>query len=171
LRSHGMSTLSWDRQRGCTEAYGVSLHGFNYRMDDLRAALGREQLRKLPHGNGRRAELTELYRHRLAELADWIIPFEDGLTPSANHLMPLLAPDAETRSHVVSALKSQGIQSSFHYPNIASFAAFAEYADSDVPKSAAFATRVITLPLHPLLSNEDVETVCAVLLAASKAPK
>jgi dTDP-4-amino-4,6-dideoxygalactose transaminase len=166
LRSHGMSTLTWDRHKGHAQTYDVSLHGFNYRLDDLRAALGREQLKKLLPGNRRRAELTALYRRRLAQSPDWIIPFGDA--PSANHLMPVVAPDGETRNRAVAALKAQGIQTSFHYPCVMTFTAFADQAAAALPKSIEFASRVITLPLHPKLRDDEVELVCSTLLVASR---
>jgi dTDP-4-amino-4,6-dideoxygalactose transaminase len=47
LRSHGMTTLTWDRHRGHASSYDVVLQGFNYRLDELRAAMGVVQLRRL----------------------------------------------------------------------------------------------------------------------------
>ena len=78
LRSHGMSTLTWDRHRGHAATYDVLAHGYNYRMDDLRSALGREQLRKLERNNQRRCELTTLYWRRLQplEARGWFLPFK-----------------------------------------------------------------------------------------------
>lgn len=167
LRSHGMTTLTWDREQGHAQSYDVTLQGFNYRLDDLHAALGRAQLSKLANGNRRRAELSRLYRRRLAQSPNWIVPFGNDATSSAYHLMPVVAPDADTRNRVVAALKSQGIQTSFHYPSIPTFASFTEHY-GDCSKSTQFASRVITLPLYPLLRDEEVETVCAALLAAAR---
>jgi dTDP-4-amino-4,6-dideoxygalactose transaminase len=168
LRSHGMSTLSWDRQEGHAQTYNVSLHGFNYRLDDFHGALGRAQLKKLLPGNRRRAELSALYHRQLAQTPDWIIPFEKNTNSSANHLMPLVVTNGETRNKTVAALKAEGIQTSFHYPSITKFTSFAQYAGAEVPKSVAFASRVITLPMHPMLSDDDVEVVCSTLLTAQR---
>jgi len=78
LRSHGMSSLSWDRHRGHAATYDVLAHGYNYRLDDLRSALGREQLKKLERNNQRRRELTALYWEKLAPLEQrgWTLPFK-----------------------------------------------------------------------------------------------
>src|SRR5262249_2295938 len=57
LRSHGMTTLTWDRHKGHARSYDVTLHGFNYRIDEIRAALGRVQLKKLERNNQLRKEL------------------------------------------------------------------------------------------------------------------
>ena len=47
-----MTTLTWDRHRGHANTYDVTIHGYNYRLDDLHAALGRVQLAKLDRNNG-----------------------------------------------------------------------------------------------------------------------
>ncbi|MBV8576773.1 MAG: DegT/DnrJ/EryC1/StrS family aminotransferase, partial [Acetobacteraceae bacterium] len=54
LRSHGMTTLTWDRHKGHAASYDVVNPGYNYRLDELHAALGRAQLRKLKRNNQRR---------------------------------------------------------------------------------------------------------------------
>ena len=82
LRSHGMTTLTWDRHLGHATSYDVVTHGFNYRLDDLRAALGRVQLSKLAAGNQRRRELVARYDALAARLAD--VPH--GAYPSRRQL-------------------------------------------------------------------------------------
>ena len=52
LRSHGMTTLTWDRHRGHASGYDVVALGFNYRIDEPRAALGRVRLGRLDRENG-----------------------------------------------------------------------------------------------------------------------
>ena len=64
LRSHGMSATSIDRMRGAM-GYEISELGWNYRLDDLRAAVGLAQLRRLPQALARRRALVERYRERL----------------------------------------------------------------------------------------------------------
>src|SRR4030065_397689 len=62
LRSHGMTSLSWDRHQGRASTYDVVDLGYNYRIDEMRSALGRVQLKKLSLNNQRRKHLTALYR-------------------------------------------------------------------------------------------------------------
>ena len=81
LRSHGMTTLTWARHRGHASSYDVLLHGFNYRLDELRAAIGLVQLRRLPAENAGRAEIAARYREALHGTSGVTIPFgelEDG---------------------------------------------------------------------------------------------
>ena len=62
LRSHGMTSVTWDRHKGHAWSYDVVDLGFNYRLDEIRSALGRVQLSKLDGYNSRRRELTSLLR-------------------------------------------------------------------------------------------------------------
>lgn len=74
LRSHGMTTLALDRHKGRVISFDVVRSGLNYRMDEVRAALGMVQLDKLANGNARRANLTARY-HRKFERSALLIPF------------------------------------------------------------------------------------------------
>jgi dTDP-4-amino-4,6-dideoxygalactose transaminase len=171
LRSHGMTSLTWDRHRGHASSYDVQTHGFNYRMDELHAALGRCQLQRLEHGNRLRQERVELYRRGLANLTGWLIPFGDPPGEGAYHLMVAVAPEEEVRQRVVQALKGAGIQTSLHYPCIPDFAAFADYRTDGLARSRAFARRAITLPLYPGMTLAQVEEVCATAREAVAVPR
>lgn len=182
LRSHGMSTLTWDRHRGHAATYDVLTHGYNYRIDDLRSALGREQLKKLDRNNQRRRELTVFYWQKLASLESfgWTLPFRklsiskspfSTSNSSACHLLPVVAPDADTRWRCAEALKSAGIQTSLHYPFIPGFTGFVDVETrGGLDMSIAFCQRIITLPLFPTMTEAQVQTVCATLLAAAHSP-
>ncbi|NEO44064.1 MAG: DegT/DnrJ/EryC1/StrS family aminotransferase [Moorea sp. SIO1F2] len=168
LRSHGMTTLTWERHKGHARSYDVVLHGFNYRFDEIRAALGRTQLQKLESNNHRRQEIVNAYYSQLDSLSNWIIPFRHFSGDSAYHLMPIVAPDQRTRERVVQDLKLAGIQTSLHYPCITNFTAFAHLEASGVEKSKAFSQRVITLPLYPTMTLDQVNYVCSNLLSSSR---
>ena len=163
LRSHGMTTLTWDRHRGHASTYDVASHGYNYRLDEIRAALGRVQLRKLDENNLRRRELVELYRNRLSGLPGWIIPFNTYAGSSACHLMVAVAPDEAARARALAALGQARIQTSLHYPCIPDFTAFTPFRQDGLERSRAFAARAITLPLYPGMTGEQVEIVCEVI--------
>lgn len=161
LRSHGMTTLTWDRHKGHASSYDVLRHGYNYRSNELHAALGRVQLAKLERNNIRRQHIVAAYRQLLPVRADWVVPFADYSGESACHLMALVAADQDTRVHTAQKLKNASIQTSLHYPCIPDFTAFEPYRSSDVVQSRAFAERVITLPLFPTMTVVQVEEVCS----------
>jgi len=161
LRSHGMTTLTWDRHRGHAWSYDVVDLGYNYRIDEIRAALGKVQLNKLSANNERRRHLTRVYRDALQKLAPQIvIPFVHHAGISAAHLMPVLLPIGTNRSSFMESMKLQGIQTSIHYPPIHTFTAYANRKEKHfLPNTEEIAAREVTLPLYPAMSDEDVFTV------------
>ena len=125
LRSHGMTTLTWDRHKGHAWSYDVVDLGYNYRIDEIRAALGIVQLGKLTSNNEHRRRLTQMYRDALQELAPQVtVPFAQHAGISAAHLMPVLLPAGSNKSSFMENMKAQGIQTSFHYPPIHTFTAY-----------------------------------------------
>jgi dTDP-4-amino-4,6-dideoxygalactose transaminase len=162
LRSHGMTSLSWDRYKGHAWSYDVVALGFNYRIDEIRSALGRVQLGKLERNNERRRYLTALYQEYLQEWAPSIhVPFGQPRGISACHLFPILLPDGTDRIHFMEEMKSRGIQTSIHYPPVHRFRTYLEInkASGDLPITEEIARREVTLPLYPGLTDNDVVSV------------
>jgi dTDP-4-amino-4,6-dideoxygalactose transaminase len=168
LRSHGMTLLTWDRQKGHASSYDVIESGYNYRLDEMRAALGRCQLAKLPRNNQRRRELVALYRRRLAEEADLLIPFAHHPGESAYHLMVAVAADPAHRARLAETLKDAAIQTSLHYPSIPDFEAFRGLGTKNIETARAFSQRTLTLPLFPTMKTAEVEEVCSCLGGCAK---
>jgi len=160
LRSHGMTSMTWDRHKGHAWSYDVVALGYNYRMDEIRAALGRVQLLKLDNNNSLRRHLTDLYRERLLELTPQVsVPFEQAKGLSACHLLPILLPEETKRKDFMERMKIQGIQTSIHYPPIHQFQAYKAWYDAGLPITEAVASREVTLPLYPTLTESAVEMV------------
>ncbi len=162
LRSHGMTSLTWDRHQGHAWSYDVVTTGYNYRIDEIRSALGREQLRKLPANNARRRELTALYRDLLAELCPaFSVPFADHPGISAGHIMPALLPRGADRLRFMEGMKARGIQTSIHYPPVHTFTSFKDSAigADRLPLTDEVAAREVTLPLYPTLTEVQLRLV------------
>jgi dTDP-4-amino-4,6-dideoxygalactose transaminase len=163
LRSHGMTTLTWDRYRGHSSTYDAVTHGYNYRFNEIGAALGRAQLGKLERNNCRRAELVSRYRENLCGVDHWQVPFSGSSAHSAFHLMVVVAPSATIRNEAVRALTQARIQTSRHYPSIPSLSSFHEFRSNDLSRSDSFASRAITLPLYPALTVQQIDEICSYL--------
>jgi dTDP-4-amino-4,6-dideoxygalactose transaminase len=163
LRSHGMTSLSWDRHKGHAWTYDVVDLGYNYRIDEIRSAIGRVQLKKVIGFNQRRESLTRLYRELLSELApEILVPFQALRGISCHHIMPVLLPQGTNRFEFMEGMKTEGVQTSIHYPPIHHFKNYAEQAQflkADVPVTENVGLREITLPLYPTMRDEDVEIV------------
>lgn len=168
LRSHGMTTLTLDRHKGRAITYDVARPGLNYRMDEMRAAIGSVQLAKLPAGNVRREELTSRYRSNL-QGSPVAVPFENQALylKSVYHIMPILLPHKIDRVAVIAALKEKRIQSSIHYPPFWDFTAYkGRFSPSDAPVTRDICRRQLTLPLFPTMTEAEVDQVCNALLEA-----
>jgi dTDP-4-amino-4,6-dideoxygalactose transaminase len=163
LRSHGMTSLTWHRHLGHAKSYEVVANGYNYRLDEIHAALGRIQLAKLERNNERRQKLLDAYRQAVTELDGWTMPFSESIEHSAAHLMVAVAPSTGARDQAVERLRAAGIQSSLHYPCIADFEAFSCFSGMPLPVTREFVSRAITLPLYPGMQNRDPENICVVL--------
>lgn len=162
LRSHGMTTLTWDRHHGHSWSYDVVELGYNYRIDELRAAIGKSQLAKLEGNNQQRRYLVQQYREYLSEFLQISVPFANYRGLSAAHIMPVLLPRSVDRVNFMEKMKSQGIQTSIHYPPIHKFTAYRELVKDDgnrLPVTEEVAKREVTLPLYPGMTDEDVTTV------------
>jgi len=163
LRSHAMTSVTWDRHRGHAETYDVTDLGFNYRIDEVRAALAHARLTRLEPELARRRDVVRAYRQRLAALEGLELPYDDGAVDRSGHFaFPVLLGDRSVRDRVRAYMHDRGIQTSF-YPSLTQFTA---YAPSDVagtrPRAEEFADRHCVLPLFPLTETR-VEAVVAEL--------
>jgi dTDP-4-amino-4,6-dideoxygalactose transaminase len=167
MRGHGMTTDTLTRHRGHAYSYDVTMLGYNYRLDELRAAVGLVQLRNLPGWNRKRNALSQDYRHKLAsETPSVLVPFDEEHTTAA-HLMPVLLPVSCRREVVMDSLRQAGIQSSIHYPPVHQFSHYSRlYPDVVLPKTEEFCRRELSLPLHPALAGADVDRVVTRLRTA-----
>ncbi|WP_029076577.1 DegT/DnrJ/EryC1/StrS family aminotransferase [Kaistia adipata] len=166
-RGHGMSSGTHQRLNSRTPTYDVTMLGFNYRLDELRAAIGIVQLRGLPGWNEIRQILVMQYRRLIAQQCPAVaIPFSAPRL-SAYHIMPILLPDAAQRQDVIDRLRSQGIQTTIHYPPVHKMTLYRERCPGvHLPKTEAFAQRELTIPLHPDITTKTVEGVVAALADA-----
>lgn len=160
LRSHGMTSLTYDRHQGHAFSYDVTALGYNDRIDELRSALGLAQLDKLARNNARRSALVQTYRAALAPLG-LELPFvgvERG--QPAHHIFPILLPAGTDRAAFMRALRDIGVQSSIHYPPIHTFSYYRQrYGDLSLPRTEAAAARELTLPLFPTMTAEQQKIV------------
>lgn len=162
LRSHGMTSGTWDRHRGHASDYDVVATGWNLRTTEIAAAMGSAALPTLAPGNERRRALLARYRTGF-DGTDVRMAFDQD-ERTAGHLAVAVLPPG-TRPMVRAALADQRIQSSFHYPPVHRFSAFA-HLSAALPETDAAAERLVTLPLHPGLGDDDVELVASTVLAA-----
>ena len=166
LRSHGMTSLTWERHQGHAYSYDVVDLGYNYRIDEIRSALGMVQLNKLDGNNKQRKYLTDLYREGLHHL-DLELPFGEVNGQPAYHIFPILLPEGMDRNKFIERMRSSRIQTSIHYPPVHQFQYYWQrYPGVALPLTERASQREVTLPLYPGMDKRSVETVISAVARA-----
>jgi len=158
LRSHGMTSMSYERAKGHSTEYDVVEFGFNYRMDDIHAAIGIAQLNKIEKDLNLRAKIRQFYLDKLSQLDRVIVPFKESNDFSSNYIFPIILKDSDfvKRNMVRSQLAEVGIQTSVHYPAVHRFTTYKDYYQP-LPKTEYVADCSITLPMYSKLTQEDID--------------
>ncbi len=166
-RGHGMTSGTHQRLNSRTPQYDVTMLGFNYRMDEMRAAIGLVQLQNLQEWNEIRRILAVLYRRHIATRCPAVtVPFS-GPRTSAHHIMPVLLPRYADRQDVIDELRDQGIQTTIHYSPVHQMTLYRELSPgTHLPRTEDFAQRELTIPLHPQMTSATVEAVVEALATA-----
>ena len=169
LRSHGMTTLSYERSKGHSMGYDVVELGHNYRMDDIRASLGIVQLEKLEDDLKERAKVRAWYEEALAEIDEIIVPFKGHKGFVSNYIFPVVLHRscAANRDEVRKVLQEQGVQTSMHYPPVHRFSIYKGYS-RQLPVTESVVERLITLPMYSTISRNDVDMITETLRDAVK---
>lgn len=170
-RSHCMTSGTWERHSRATDTYDVTGLGYNYRLDEPRAALLLSRLARLEADIERRRELTRSYRERLAGLEGLTVPFRDEQVVDAScYIMPLMVDDPTRRREVRRILRDEhGIQTTIMYPAVHELAAYsARSPDLVLPHAERAARSELTVPMFPHMTAEDLDrTVTALQNALS----
>jgi perosamine synthetase len=164
-RLHGMSRDAWMRYLpGAAWRYAVDVDGLKANMTDLQAAIGRAQLRHLHRWQQRRAELAARYERGLAGIPGLRTPWAPAVGRHAWHLY-VVALDPEQgwdRDAFIEELSRRGIDCSVHFIPLHHqpyFVRLVGDAASFTGADRAFAG-IVSLPLHPRLSDHDVDRIC-----------
>lgn len=162
LRSHGMTSGTWDRHRGHAETYDVVDLGFNYRLDEPRAALLLSRMGRLDEDIARRRALVHGYRECLGDVDGLTLPYRDeDVDRSSCYVMPVLLDPGVDRPAFRNALSADGIQTSILYPAIHQFSEYRRrFPDVSLPRTEDAAATQVTLPLFPHMTEEQLERVC-----------
>lgn len=165
LRAHGLTNTAVDRVRGAM-AYDVVELGYNYRLDDLRAAIGRVQLGRLPRSVARRRMLAVRYDALLDGANRVARPRFGSRTEPAHYIYPILLAADVDRDAVRRRMADLGVQTSIHYAPVHLFEHYRKRGHSALPRTEDIAARALTLPLYPDMRDDDPDFVVDVLTRA-----
>lgn len=164
LRQHGMSVN--DRVRHSANQVIFEDHavvGYNYRMTDLQAAVGREQLKRLPEIITARRRIAARYAELLADIPGLELPIEPAWAHSNWQSYAVRLPEWCNQREVMQAMLDNGIATRRGIMCAHREAPYQRAAAYDLPESERAQDRRIVLPLYPQMSDEDLEYVCETL--------
>lgn len=173
---HGMSRDAWKRfQKGGSWQYDVAAPGFKYNMSDIQAALGLVQLRKLDAMYKRRCEIVAQYNESFGSLK-YLMPLQTVPDYQSSHHLYVIQLNLELlkidRNEFMSELTSRNIGTSVHYTPIHLLSFYRDkygWRPEDFPVATQCFKQMITLPLSPLMVDQDVvDVVEAVTEIATK---
>jgi len=167
MRGHGMTSSTLQRLSSRAPTYDVTMLGYNYRMDEFRAAIGLVQLKKLKPWNEKRAALTGMYRCSLKRQCPELgVPFSEQ-TNSSHHIMPVVLPPGSDRRSVMERLRDLEVQTTIHYPAVHELSFYRGLQPAvRLEITEEFARRELTLPLHPRMEAWQVGRVATALASA-----
>lgn len=170
LSLHGMSGHAWARySEGGSWSYEVVEAGFKYNMTDIHAAMGLRQLERLDGMQMRRREIVALYAEGMGDLESVELPAPRQHVESAWHLFPVrlrIESMATDRAGFIRELSNRNIGASVHFIPIHLHPFYRDkygYRRGDFPRAEHAYERLVSLPLHPGLSDGDVADVVGVV--------
>jgi dTDP-4-amino-4,6-dideoxygalactose transaminase len=148
MRVHGRKYLD-----DSTWNYSITNNGWKANMTDVQAAIGLEQLKKLPALNNSRARIVGRYNEAF------------GYNRIGLHLYPIVVKDRKT---FLKKMKAAGIDCSVHFKPLHEMPAYRHYADKRLPNTEYFGERLVSIPLYPGLKDEEVEYIIEKVIATKQ---
>ena len=145
--------------------YAVDEIGYKYNGNSIMAAIAIVQLRHLDAGNSRRRALAKQYKSKLAHLNEFKFIDHSNENESSRHLIQFILPNGEKRNKLIEYLDQNDIGTGVHYR---SNARYPMYANNHTPYSNSLDERIVSLPCHLHLSDEDIDYVVAKIEEFSK---
>ena len=145
------------REYGWRTKFNSEETGINSRLDELHAAILRVRLKYLDSQNSKRREIASLYQEGLSNTA-LTLPFIDS---HIDHVYHLFAVQTAKRDELIQFLNDRGIFPGIHYPfPIHQQITFAKYSPAaSLPVTEELSKRIVSLPMYPTLSHNEVEII------------
>jgi|TARA_R110002126_G_scaffold291807_1_gene459765 UDP-4-amino-4,6-dideoxy-N-acetyl-beta-L-altrosamine transaminase len=164
LRHHGMSKTD-DMEPW---AYEMQDLGYNYRVTDIQCALGTSQLNKIDTFIEKRESLVALYNEKLADLSEYVkIPHRVQTGKTGWHLYAIRVDFEQlaiARAKLMDALKERGVGTQVHYIPVHTQPYYTNlYGARDLPGAQTYYEKTLSLPLYPLMTEDDVSYVVKTL--------
>lgn len=171
LRLHGMSKDAWKRHSAVGSwRYDVSLPGYKFNMTDIQAALGIQQLKKLDKFIAVRQKYASIYDEKFSKIAEIRIPHNDTSNRHARNLYTVQIDISKltiTRDQIVEEMKKRNIGANVYYMPLYELSFYKKdlkVKPSDFPVAQKVFKKMLTLPLYPKMTIEEVNYVADTLI-------
>lgn len=166
LSLHGQTKDALSKSKVGAWEYDIAFPGWKCNMTDVQAAMGLAQLKRYPGMLARRRAMIERYESGLSDMVDiFTLPHYDAENASSGHLMPvhLNGKDETFRNAVIERMAEAGVATNVHYKPLPMLTAYRNlgFDIADFPNAYDLYRGEVTLPLHTLLSDEDIDYVIA----------
>jgi dTDP-4-amino-4,6-dideoxygalactose transaminase len=176
LRFHGIDREAWNRYgKSGQQDYEIVLPGYKYNMMDIQAAIGLHQLRELDDFIIRRTELAHRYQEALSDWPQWTLPQAPAYPHRhAWHLYtPLLNEEAAhmNRDEFMTTMKDRNIGTGLHYRAVHLYPYYRDvfgFKEGDFPHAESIGSRIVSLPLFPLMTDAEQDRVVDVMYSIFK---
>lgn len=165
FRSHYMNKTAFQKHESVSAEYDITNVGYNYRMNDILAAIGLVQLKKYDEHQEKRKKGAALYRELFSSSKSNScvkVPYTNfSVEKSAHHLFPIILKN-DNRSEIMQLLRDQGIQTTVHYPPCHLFTYYQKNFHAkvgDCPVAEQIGRTELSLPIHPNLTEQQIKTV------------
>jgi len=163
LRSHGITRDTGQMKEPVDEGwyYQQIELGYNYRITDIQAALGRSQFKKINQIISRRHEIADRYNKSLSDLPLKLPCKSNEWHSSAFHLYIIRLKNRSRRQQVFKSLRDKGVGVNLHYIPVYRHPYYQSmgFDSSAFPESESYYQEAITIPLHPAMSIQDQDMV------------
>ena len=152
------------RNHGQTKRYHHEIIGWNFRITNIQAAIGLQQLRKLDRMNSRRREIAKFYRDELSNIDSLRLPIEKPWAKHVYHQFTVWVEGSGSRDRLAEYLRRHNVQVGIHYPKpLHAQPALCQYSREPCPNAESASAHVLSLPMHPGLRDEEVLTVAGLV--------
>ena len=145
---------------GQSEKFNHSLIGINSRLDSLQAAILNVKLKHLDNKITQRQRIASIYNDRLSNNSSLSIPH---VLPNSTHIYYQYSIQTDTRKRIIEQLKKENIPFEIHYPlplHLQEAYKALGYKRGDFPNAEKLCDKVLGLPMHPELSEEQIHFIC-----------
>ena len=163
-RNHGISkTLASRFSKGKPWDYDVENPGYNYRLDEIRASLGINQMKRIKKMNLLRKKAANYYAEKLGNVNGVIVPDKSIGAEHVHHLyvIRITGKYAITRDMLFNKLLKSGIRTSVHYKPLHMFTTFKKMAkvSGSLSNSKDAYSQILSLPIYPSISKKQQDLV------------